>query len=227
MNIEQLSSQLSLKLEELGLSAAIPIALLSALLFTQGYRRLQIVTLMVGGAIGYVLATEIIPVVNELGLALNPLQITAIVCFAFGLILSTSVLLSARLLTSAFIFITFSTGIETLNNYGFDVERSELWSGIAALFALFFTMGINKMLPAVFSAIFAAYGFVIAGLLFTGNQLTIYDPVDIKTFVLILPLAIFSLMLQNMDKVKQEEKELAKYDPDPKTIETQQHFLKL
>jgi hypothetical protein len=30
-----------------------------------------------------------------------------------------------------------------------------------------------------------------------------------------------------MDKAKQEEKELAKYDPDPKTIETQQHFLKL
>ena len=90
-----------------------------------------------------------------------------------------------------------------------------------------FTMGINKMLPAVFSAIFAAYGFVIAGLLFTGNQLTIYEPVEVKTFVLILPLTIFSLMLQNMDKVKQEEKELAKYDPDPKIIETQQHFLKL
>ena len=85
MDIEQLSSQLSVKLEELGISAAIPIALLSSMLFTQGYRRLQVVTLMVGGAIGYVLAPEIIPVVNELGLALNPLQITAIVCFAFGI----------------------------------------------------------------------------------------------------------------------------------------------
>ena len=40
--------------------------------------------MMVGGAIGYVLAPEIIPFVNELGLALNPLQITAIVCFALA-----------------------------------------------------------------------------------------------------------------------------------------------
>ena len=38
MDIEQLSSQLSVKLEELGISAAIPIALLSSMLFTQGYR---------------------------------------------------------------------------------------------------------------------------------------------------------------------------------------------
>jgi MFS superfamily sulfate permease-like transporter len=130
-------------------------------------------------------------------------------------------------LTSAFIFITFSTGIQTLNNYGFDVERSELWSGIAALCALFFTMGINKILPAIFAAIFAAYGFIVAGLLFTGNQVSTFEPVEVKTFILMLPIVLFSVLMQNYDKAKQDEKELAKYEPDAKTQEAQQHFLKL
>ena len=157
---------------------------------------------------------------------LNPLQITAIICFGCGIIFSL-VTLSARLLTSAFIFITFSTGIETLNNYGFDVERSELWSGIAALCALFLTMGINKIVPAIFAAIFAAYGFIRAGLRVTGNQVSTFEPVEVKTFILMLPIVILSVMMQNHDKVKQEEKELAKYEPDAKTKEAQQHFLKL
>ena len=102
-----------------------------------------------------------------------------------------------------------------------------MWSGIAALCALFFTMGINKILPAIFAAVFAAYGFILAGLIFTGNQVSTFEPVEVKTFILMLPIVIFSVLMQNHDKVKQEEKELMKYEPDAKTKEAQQHFLKL
>jgi len=225
MDIEELSSELSVKLDEIGAPIGIPIALLSLLLFLQGHRRLQIVTLVVGAAIGYVLSPEIIPLFSDIGLDLDPLQMTGIICLGFGLLLSASVLMSTRLLTSAFIFITFSTGIQTLNNYGFDVERSELWSGVAALVALFSTMGINKILPSVFSAVFAAYGFIIAGLLFTGNQVSTFEPVEVKTFVMMLPLVTFSLFMQKVDVANQEEKELAKDDPDPEVLEAQQHFL--
>jgi len=227
MDIEELSSELSVKLDEMGAPIGIPIALLSLLLFLQGHRRLQIVTLVVGAAIGYVLSPEIIPLFSDIGLDLDPLQMTGIICLGFGLLLSASVLMSTRLLTSAFIFITFSTGIQTLNNYGFDVERSELWSGVAALVALFSTMGINKILPSVFSAVFAAYGFIIAGLLFTGSQVSTFEPVEVKTFVMMLPLVIFSLFMQKVDVANQEEKELAKDDPDPEVLEAQQHFLEL
>ena len=227
MELIQLSDQLASTLDELGLAAGIPLGILSTLLFIQGYRRLQIVTLVVGAGIGYVIAPEIIPLANAAGVKIEPLQITAAICLGFGLILSASVLASARLLTTAFIFISFSTVIETLKNYGFDIERSELWSGVAALLSLFFTMGINRMLPAIFSAIFAAYGFILTGLLFTGNAVTTFEPVQIKTFVLMLPLTVLSILLQNHDKAKQAELELAKADPDPQILEIQQHFLKL
>ena len=140
MEIEDLSQELSQFLDEGGALLGIPIAGLSLLLFLAGYRLLRIVTMIVGVAIGYVLSPQVLPIVSDLGIELNPLQITAIICLGCGIILSFLVTLSARLLTSAFIFITFSTGIQTLNNYGFDVERSDLWSGIAALCALFFTM---------------------------------------------------------------------------------------
>ena len=227
MELNQLSDQLASTLDELGLAAGIPLGILSTILFIQGYRRLQIVTLVVGAGIGYVIAPEIIPLINAAGVNIEPLQITAAICLGFGLILSASVLASARLLTTAFIFISFSTVIETLKNYGFDIERSELWSGVAALLSLFFTMGINRMLPAIFSAIFAAYGFILTGLLFTGNAVTTFEPVEIKTFVMMLPLTVLSILLQNHDKAKQAELELAKADPDPQILETQQHFLKL
>ena len=227
MELNQLSDQLASTLDELGLAAGIPLGILSTILFIQGYRRLQIVTLVVGAGIGYVIAPEIIPLASAAGVNIEPLQITAAICLGFGLILSASVLASARLLTTAFIFISFSTVIETLKNYGFDIERSELWSGVAALLSLFFTMGINRMLPAIFSAIFAAYGFILTGLLFTGNAVTTFEPVEIKTFVMMLPLTVLSILLQNHDKAKQAELELAKADPDPQILETQQHFLKL
>ena len=227
MELHQLSEQLASTLDELGLAAGIPLGILSTILFIQGYRRLQIVTLVVGAGIGYVIAPEIIPLANAAGVDIESLQITAAICLGFGLILSASVLASARLLTTAFIFISFSTVIETLKNYGFDIERSELWSGVAALLSLFFTMGINRMLPAIFSAIFAAYGFILTGLLFTGNAVTTFEPVEIKTFVMMLPLTVLSILLQNHDKAKQAELELAKADPDPQILETPQHFLKL
>ena len=227
MDIEGLSQELSQFLDEGGILLGLPIAGLSLLLFLAGYRLLPIVTMIVGIAIGYVSSPLVLPVASDLGIDLDPLQITAIICLGCGIVLSGLVTLSARLLTSAFIFITFSTGIQTLNNYGFDVERSELWSGIAALFALFFTMGINKILPAIFAAVFAAYGFIVAGLLVTGNQVSTFEPVEVKTFILMLPIVVLSILMQNLDKVKQEEKALAKHEPDAKTKEAQQHFLKL
>jgi len=227
MDIEGLSQELSQFLDEGGILLGLPIAGLSLLLFLAGYRLLPIVTMIVGIAIGYVSSPLVLPIASDLGIDLDPLQITAIICLGCGIVLSGLVTLSARLLTSAFIFITFSTGIQTLNNYGFDVERSELWSGIAALFALFFTMGINKILPAIFAAVFAAYGFIVAGLLVTGNQVSTFEPVEVKTFILMLPIVVLSILMQNLDKVKQEEKALAKHEPDAKTKEAQQHFLKL
>jgi len=227
MDIEGLSQELSQFLDDGGILLGLPIAGLSLLLFLAGYRLLPIVTMIVGIAIGYVSSPLVLPVASNLGIDLDPLQITAIICLGCGIVLSGLVTLSARLLTSAFIFITFSTGIQTLNNYGFDVERSELWSGIAALFALFFTMGINKILPAIFAAVFAAYGFIVAGLLVTGNQVSTFEPVEVKTFILMLPIVVLSILMQNLDKVKQEEKALAKHEPDAKTKEAQQHFLKL
>ena len=227
MDIEGLSQELSQFLDDGGILLGLPIAGLSLLLFLAGYRLLPIVTMIVGIAIGYVSSPLVLPIASDLGIDLDPLQITAIICLGCGIVLSGLVTLSARLLTSAFIFITFSTGIQTLNNYGFDVERSELWSGIAALFALFFTMGINRILPAIFAAVFAAYGFIVAGLLVTGNQVSTFEPVEVKTFILMLPIVVLSILMQNLDKVKQEEKALAKHEPDAKTKEAQQHFLKL
>ena len=88
-------------------------------------------------------------------------------------------------------------------------------------------MGINKILPAIFAAVFAAYGFLLSGLLFTGNQVSTFEPVEMKTFILMLPIVVFSVLVQNYDKAKQAEKELAKYEPDAKTREAQQHFLEL
>ena len=227
MEIDQLSSELATKMDEVGPALALPIALLSLILFFQGHRRLQIVTMVIGAAIGYVMSPSILPTVEELGIALTPLQTTGIICLLFGFILSASVMMSTRLLTSAFIFITFSTGIQTLNNYGFDVERSELWSGVAALAALFFTMGLNRILPSIFSAIFAAYGLILAGLLATNNQVSTFEPVEVKTFIMMLPILAFSLFMQKIDVKKLAERELAKDQPDEKTLEAQQHFIPL
>ena len=227
MEIDQLSSELATKMDDVGTVLALPVAILSLILFFQGHRRLQIVTMVIGAAIGYVMSPSILPTVEQLGIALTPLQTTGIICLLFGIILSALVMMSTRLLTSAFIFITFSTGIQTLNNYGFDVERSELWSGVAALAALFFTMGLNRILPSIFSAIFAAYGLILAGLLATSNQVSTFEPVEVKTFVMMLPIFVFSLFMQKIDVKKLEERELAKHQPDEKTLEAQQHFLKL
>ncbi len=112
MDIESLSQELSQFLDEGGILLGLPIAGLSLLLFLAGYRLLPIVTMIVGIAIGYVSSPLVLPIASDLGIDLDPLQITAIICLGCGIVLSGLVTLSARLLTSAFIFITFSTGIQ-------------------------------------------------------------------------------------------------------------------
>ena len=224
MDIGQLSGELASQLDDSGAVAAVPIAILSMVLLLQGYRRLQIVTMVVGGAVGYVIAPILIASLDGFGLTIDPLHLTLIICLLGGLMLSATVLASARLLTSALIFVSFSTVIEILNNYGFDVERSELWSGIAALCALFFTMGINRLLPAIYSAIFAAYGLLVTGLLLTGNSVATFEPVEAKTFVLITPLAVFSLKLQKADRAKRLEQEFGVVDNDSPANDYEQYY---
>ena len=226
-SIQEMSSDLASTIEDIGAPFGIAIFCLSLLLFLQGHRRLPLVSFVIGAAIGYYLSPQLAPVAADLGLSLSATQVTGIVCAALGVILASVVKISTKLLTSAFIFVTFSTGIQTLNNYGFDVERSNLWSGIAALAALFFTLGINRILPMIVSAIFAAYGFLVAALLLTGNPLSTFEPVELKTFALMLPIFVFSIFLQRIDVNKLEEKELAKDDPEPEYVEAQQHFIPL
>lgn len=226
-SIEQISSDLAQTVEEIGLPIGIATLCLSLLLFLQGHRRLPLVSFIIGAAIGYYLSPQITPIAAEFEISLSATQITGIVCFAIGAVLASLVKMSTRMLTSAFIFVTFSTGIQTLNNYGFDVEKSNLWSGIAALAALFFTMGINKILPMIVSAVFAAYGFLVAALLITGNPLSTFEPVEFKTFALMLPIFVLSIFLQRLDVGKLEQRELAKDEPEPEYVEAQQHFIPL
>jgi len=61
----------------------------------------------------------------------------------------------------------------------------------------------------------------------TSNQVSTFEPVEVKTFVMMLPIFVFSLFMQKIDVKKLEERELAKHQPDEKTLEAQQHFLKL
>ena len=226
-SLEEMTSTLVIEMEAIGAPLGIAILGLSILLFLQGHRRLPLVSFIIGVSIGYYLSPQVTPLVDEFGISLTPTQVTAIVCIFIGMALSALVRFSTRLLTSAFIFVTFSTGIQTLSNYGFDVERSNVWSGIAALAAFFLTMGINRILPMIVSAIFAAYGCLLATLLLTGNPLSTFEPVEVKTFALMAPIFVFSIFLQRIDVAKQEEKELAKDDPDPEYIEAQQHFIPL
>ena len=226
-SLEEMTSTLVIEMEAIGAPLGIAILGLSLLLFLQGHRKLPLVSFIIGASIGYYLSPQVTPLVDEFGISLTPTQVTVIVCIFIGMVLSALVRFSTRLLTSAFIFVTFSTGIQTLSNYGFDVERSNLWSGIAALAAFFLTMGINRLLPMIVSAIFAAYGCLLATLLLTGNPLSTFEPVEVKTFALMAPIFVFSIFLQRIDVAKQEEKELAKDDPDPEYIEAQQHFIPL
>ena len=226
-SLEEMTSTLVIEMEAIGAPLGIAILGLSILLFLQGHRKLPLVSFIIGASIGYYLSPQVTPIVDELGISLTPTQVTVIVCIFIGMTLSALVRFSTRLLTSAFIFVTFSTGIQTLSNYGFDVERSNVWSGIAALAAFFLTMGINRLLPMIVSAIFAAYGCLLATLLLTGNPLSTFEPVEVKTFALMTPIFVFSIFLQRIDVAKQEEKELAKDDLDPEYVEAQQHFIPL
>jgi hypothetical protein len=226
-SLEEMTSTLVIEMEAIGAPLGIAILGLSILLFLQGHRRLPLVSFIIGASIGYYLSPQVTPLVDEFGISLTPTQVTVIVCIFIGMALSALVRFSTRLLTSAFIFVTFSTGIQTLSNYGFDIERSNVWSGIAALAAFFLTMGINRILPMIVSAIFAAYGCLLATLLLTGNPLSTFEPVEVKTFALMVPIFVFSIFLQRIDVAKQEEKELAKDDPDPEYVEAQQHFIPL
>jgi len=226
-NIQGMSANLATKMEDIGAPLGIAVLALSVLLLLQGHRRLPLVSFIIGVSIGYFLSPQITPLADEFKIPLTAAQVTGVICIVIGGLLGALIKVSTRMLTSAFIFVTFSTGIQTLNNYGFNVERSNLWSGVAVLAALFLGRGVNRILPMIVSAIFAAYGILLATLLVTGNPLSTFEPVKVKTFALMVPIFVFSLFLQRVDANKQEEKELAKEDPDLALNETPKNFIPL
>ncbi len=67
----------------------------------------------------------------------------------------------------------------------------------------------------------------MATLLLTGNPLSTFEPVEVKTFALMVPIFVLSIFLQRIDVQKLEERELAKEEPDPEYVEAQQHFIPL
>ena len=81
-SLEEMTSTLAVKMEEVGAPLGIAILGLSILLFLQGHRRLPLVSFIIGAAIGYYLSPEITPLAEELGISLSATQITGILCFS-------------------------------------------------------------------------------------------------------------------------------------------------
>ena len=118
-SIQEMSSDLASTIEDIGAPFGIAIFCLSLLLFLQGHRRLPLVSFVIGAAIGYYLSPQLTPLAADLGLSLSATQVTGIVCALIGVILASVVKISTKLLTSAFIFVTFSTATgDDLNKPG-------------------------------------------------------------------------------------------------------------
>ena len=75
-SLQEMTSNLAVKMEELGAPLGMAILGLSILLFLQGHRRLPLVSFIIGASICYYLSPQVTPLVEEFGLSLTATQVT-------------------------------------------------------------------------------------------------------------------------------------------------------
>lgn len=217
-DIADSGSDLLLVVEAQGPLAGAPIVLFSVLLLLQGHRRLPVTAFAIGAVTGYVLAPNLLSMLQSVGID-SPLDMaqSQLACAAIiGVLMVSVAQASLRMMAGLLAFIGITAGVQALYVRGIDIEQGEFIPIIAALVTWYFTRSVRKLLPTIAAAAVGSVGLLVGVFILLEMPVMTLHPGASTTVWFAVPIAGVSFVYQHRAaKKRASKKELEGLMKDP------------
>jgi len=190
-----------------GLLYAVPIFIISLLLFIEGSKRIPMTVGIVGFVVGFGLVGEFYGLVGE-NPPVSEAQFRFIAAAVVGVISVSVAQASMRFLAAALVFLIITNLIKTGTQFDVDFEGDAFLSGVLTLIAFFLSMSFRRLVPALMAGLVGTLGMMLAVYVAVGWPVERLDGVSAPDAYLALVGMLVSAFIQ-WRAIKEKEDEEA------------------
>ena len=187
-----------------GLLYAIPLFIISLLLFVEGSKRIPLTVGIVGFLVGFGLVGEVYEFLGA-NPPLSEGQFRLIAAAGVGVISVSVAQIAMRFLAAALVFLIITNLINTGTQFDMDFEGDAFLSGVLTLTAFFLSMSFRRLVPALMAGMVGTLGMMLAVYVGLGWPVERLDGVSAPDAYLALVGMFLSAYLQWQAIKKKEE----------------------
>ena len=144
-----------------GLIYAIPLFVISLVLFVEGSKRIPMTVGIVGFVLGFGLVGEVYPSLGN-DLPVNESQFRFIAAVGIGVVSVSVAQMSMRFLAAGLVFLIITNLIEAGSRFNLDFEGDTILSGVLTLAAFFLSLTFRRLVPALMAGFVGTLGMMLA-----------------------------------------------------------------
>ena len=144
-----------------GLLYAVPIFMISLLLFIEGSKRIPMTVGIVGFVVGFGLVGELYGLLGEAP-PISEIQFRFLAAAAVGVISVSVAQMAMRFLAAGLVFLIITNLIRAGDGVEVDFEGDAFLSGILTLIAFFLSMSFRRLVPALMAGLVGTLGMMLA-----------------------------------------------------------------
>jgi len=144
-----------------GLLYAVPIFVISLLLFIEGSKRIPMTVGIVGFVVGFGLVGELYGLLGEAP-PISEMQFRFLAAAAVGVISVSVAQMAMRFLAAGLVFLIITNLIRAGDGVEVDFEGDAFLSGILTLIAFFLSMSFRRLVPALMAGLVGTLGMMLA-----------------------------------------------------------------
>ena len=190
-----------------GLIYAVPLFIVSLVLFIEGRKRIPMTVGIVGFVVGFGMVGQLYPHVGQ-SLPVDDTQFRFLAAIAIGVCSVSVAQASMRFLAAGLVFLLITNLIKASTGFGVDLEGDAFLSGGLTLLAFFLSMSFRRLVPALMAGLVGTLGMMLAVYVAVGWDVSRLDGVSAPDAYLGLVGMVLSTVVQWRTIQEEKEKEL-------------------
>lgn len=200
-----------------GVFFAIPVFLISLVLFVQGSKQIPLTVGMVGFFVGFGLSGQLYSEAVDFDLPVTEQQFRIIVAALVAGASISVAKVAMRFLAAGLVFLLATNLIATGDRFGYDVEGDAFLSGILTLIAFISSYAFRRLVPALMAGLVGALGMMFSIYVILGWPVERLDGVTFLDAYLAIPFMLVSCYIQYKYIIqKREEMETEEFAEEDK-----------
>lgn len=200
-----------------GVFFAIPVFLISLVLFVQGSKQIPLTVGMVGFFVGFGLSGQLYSEAVDFDLPVTEQQFRIIVAALVAGASISVAKVAMRFLAAGLVFLLATNLIATGDRFGYDFEGDAFLSGILTLIAFISSYAFRRLVPALMAGLVGALGMMFSIYVILGWPVERLDGVTFLDAYLAIPFMLVSCYIQYKYIIqKREEMETEEFAEEDK-----------